>query len=352
MFDAGAMGSGATRGAAAAAVLEIAPDLLGDEFGDEPGDALSRDEHEGSDGRFAATSATSATSATDRRRDPGQGLRGLDALRPASALAAPARRRNASAPHGAADAGSAPPGSASPDRARTVEELQGRIRGMQRRRLDSRALPTDEALGELLPGGALSAGSGYAISGSTSLALALLRAPSRAGAWCAIVGLPDLGLEAAAGLGLDLERVVLVPHPGEHWMAVVSALVDVVSIVLVRPPLREGRARVGETAATRLASRLRQREAVLLAMDDWPRAEARLAVTDASWSGVGAGFGHLSGRQVTVTSAAQAWAGRERSRRLWLPAADGGITPVTAAAVSTSATDSRDADQPRLRSVG
>ncbi|NYG99939.1 hypothetical protein FJ656_06400 [Schumannella luteola] len=345
------MRSGATRGAAAAAVLEIAPDLLGDEFGDD----MLDDAGEDPSGPSPLPGAAAATG--DRRAHGHAALRGLDALRPASALSAPVHRKGVLGPPGSPSLLGSPdssgqPGSAdSPDRARTVQELQGRIRGMQRRRLDSRALPADDALGELLPGGALTAGSGYAISGSTSLALALLRAPSRAGAWCAIVGLPDLGLEAAAGLGLDLDRVVLVPHPGEHWMAVVSALVDVVSVVLVRPPLREGRARVGETAATRLASRLRQREAVLLAMDDWPRAEARLAVTDTSWSGVGAGFGHLSGRQVTVTSAAPAWAGRERSRRLWLPAADGGITPVTATAVA-AASGAHDAAQPRLRSVG
>jgi len=111
-----------------------------------------------------------------------------------------------------------------------VRELQARIRGMQRTTLDTRALPTHPALGELLPGGALAAGGVYAVDNSTTLALGLLQGPSAAGSWCAIVGVPDLGVEAAAGLGLDLERLVLVPHPGEQWLAVVSALIDVVSV--------------------------------------------------------------------------------------------------------------------------
>jgi len=211
-----------------------------------------------------------------------------------------------------------------------VRELQARIRGMQRNRIDTRALPTHPALAELLPGGALSAGGTYAVVGSTILALALLQSASAAGAWCAVVGMPDLGLEAAAGLGLDLDRLVLVPHPGDQWPAVVAALIDVVSIVLVTPPApAQGVPPVGEAMAGRLSSRLRQREAVLVSLGDWPRADARLVVTESAWTGIGAGFGRLVGRQATVGSVASAWSGRTRSRRLWLPAPGGAtIEPI------------------------
>lgn len=211
-----------------------------------------------------------------------------------------------------------------------IRDLQARIRGMQRNRLDTRAIPTHAALAELLPGGALAAGGQYQVAGSTTLALALLQGPSAAGAWCAVVGLPDLGIEAAAGLGIDLERLVLVPHPGPQWMPVVSALVDVVSVVLVRPPARNGRGRggVSEAAAGRLAARLRQREAVLVSIGDWPRADASLTVSESAWAGLGSGFGHLTARQVTVSSASEAWAGRVKSRRLWLPDATQKVTAV------------------------
>jgi hypothetical protein len=224
------------------------------------------------------------------------------------------------------------------DRADVVRELRERIGGMQRRTLDSRALATSSALAELLPGGALAAGGAYAVEGSTTLALGMLLEASRAGAWCAVVGMPDLGLEAAAELGLDLDRVALVPHPGDQWLPVVSALVDVVSIVLVRPPLRDGRARIGDAAAGRLAARLRQREAALVAIDDWPGADARLRVVERGWSGIGTGFGRLAARQATVASTSAAWSGRSRSRRIWLPAPDGGglaaVSPWGAAAAS------------------
>jgi len=222
-----------------------------------------------------------------------------------------------------------------------VRELQARIRGMQRTTLDTRALPTHPALGELLPGGALAAGGVYAVDNSTTLALGLLQGPSAAGSWCAIVGVPDLGVEAAAGLGLDLERLVLVPHPGEQWLSVVSALIDVVSVVLVKPPTAaQGRLRLSDAAASRLASRLRQREAVLVSLGEatagngaatsWPRTDARLTVTASTWAGIGAGFGHLTARQVTVSSASRAWAGRAKSRRLWLPGSDQRLEAVVA----------------------
>src|SRR4051812_36132028 len=172
-----------------------------------------------------------------------------------------------------------------------VGELQGRIRRRQRNRLDTRELPTAPALADLLPGGALAAGSAYSVVDSTTLALSLLQGPSAAGAWCAVVGMPDLGVEAAAGLGIDLERLVLVPYPGEHWLTVASALIDVVSVLLLRPQLREGRVRITDGSASKLASRLRQREAVLVSMGDWPGAEARLTVSDSSWTGLGSGFG-------------------------------------------------------------
>jgi hypothetical protein len=209
-----------------------------------------------------------------------------------------------------------------------VRELQARIRRMQRNKLDTRQLPTNPALVDLLPGGALAAGNAYSVSDSTTLALSLLQAPSTAGAWCAVVGMPDLGVEAAAGLGIDLERLVLVPHPGEQWLSVVSALVDVVSVMLVRPPMRDGRVRITDGSASKLASRLRQREAVLVSLGEWPGASARLALTSSSWAGLGSGFGHLTGRQVTVSSTAAAWQGRAKSRRLWLPGPDQTVTAV------------------------
>ena len=62
----------------------------------------------------------------------------------------------------------------------------------------------------------------------------------------------------------------------------------------------------------------------------WPRTDARLTVTESNWAGIGAGFGHLTARQVTVSSASRSWAGRAKSRRLWLPGPDQRIEAVVA----------------------
>jgi hypothetical protein len=49
------------------------------------------------------------------------------------------------------------------------------------------------------------------------LALALLAGASADRAWCGIAGVPVAGILAAAELGLDLERTLLVPDLGDAW---------------------------------------------------------------------------------------------------------------------------------------
>ena len=116
----------------------------------------------------------------------------------------------------------------------------------------------------------LHAGATYAVD-SASLALALAAGASQAGEWVGFAGCADFGAEAAAELGIELSRTVLVPDPGEHWLEVTAALVDVLRVVVLRPP-----ASVDERTAGILDSRLRTRSAVLVVHGHWPRVEARL----------------------------------------------------------------------------
>src|SRR4051794_37367538 len=99
------------------------------------------------------------------------------------------------------------------------------------------ALETHPALSGLVE---LRAGGSYAVD-SASIALALLAGPSRAGSWCAAVGVADFGAEAAYSLGVDLDRTVLVPDPGDQWLEGSGALGDVATVALGRPPGRGGR---------------------------------------------------------------------------------------------------------------
>lgn len=203
----------------------------------------------------------------------------------------------------------------------TIESLRVRMRGMQDgvRRLPVATPPELAGLVQLRTGGS------YRVD-SAALALLLLAAPSRAGAWAAIVGVDDLGIEAAEEMGVDLARTVLVPDPGEHWLEVTAALVDVLPVVLLRPP-----GGVTARTASRLGARLRKRTSTLLVHGDWPGCEASLAVTGSRWSGAGQGYGRLRSRQVVV--ACRRGSAPVRHAELWLPMIDGVPGPSAAAVV-------------------
>src|SRR5690348_17710992 len=112
-----------------------------------------------------------------------------------------------------------------------VEQLRERVAAIERRP-SGEPVATLSALAGVVP---LHAGATYAVD-SASLALALAAGASRAGEWVGFAGWPDLGVEAAAAMGVELSRTVVVPEPGEHWLEVVAALVDVLRVVVLRPP--------------------------------------------------------------------------------------------------------------------
>ena len=143
-------------------------------------------------------------------------------------------------------------------------------------------LPVLPALRELLPGG-LQRGSVVTTGDWGLLSLALAAGAVADGAWCAIVGVPAVGVRAAAQAGLDPGRVLLVAEPGPGWVQVVASLLDGFDIVLLRPPEQPPAQlrRKLEAAARRYGS-------VLVIAGDWPGAQSRLLVADAKWTGIGA----------------------------------------------------------------
>ena len=183
------------------------------------------------------------------------------------------------------------------ERAGDILRLRREIGRMQRRRSDEKTLPAPEALQSVLPQGGLLVGTVYSVSPSPSLIFALMSAVSQRGSWCAAIGMPTLGLEAAAAFGIDLSRLILVPEPGERWLAVVSALAEVVPLIAVHPGTR-----MSEADASRLAARLRDRGCTLLTTSTWPQGEGLISLHDPHWEGIGEGWGLLSDRTVTVTA--------------------------------------------------
>lgn len=202
-----------------------------------------------------------------------------------------------------------------PSPARTRDDLQARITQMQSTKLEERGLPVLPSLRALLPNG-LRPGVSYSVTGSTALALAMLAGPSAQGAWCGALGMPELGTEAAAMLGIELSRLVLVPLPGAQWLTVAAAMTDVLSVVIARAP-----GQIGDAEASRLSARLRQRGSTLIVLGAWPHAEASLAVTHSSWSGLENGHGYLAGRELLVEVTGRGGPAGSRARRVRLPQA-------------------------------
>jgi hypothetical protein len=209
-------------------------------------------------------------------------------------------------------------------------ELLARLRAqvaVKEARIRVAPFPVHPELAALLPDGGLKPGCAYSLAGAGALLTTLLAPPSLVGHWCGVVGMPDFGAEAAAHAGVCLDRLALVPDPAEQWLAITAALVEALPVVAVRPT-----GRVGEGEASKLMSRVRDREAVLLVDGAWPRSEAHLVVSNAHWSGVGLGYGHLTTREVTVTVRSRR-SPQPRTARLVLPTIDGGL----AAAVGVAA---------------
>ena len=154
-----------------------------------------------------------------------------------------------------------------------------------------------------------------------SLAQALSAGASAEGSWCGVVGMPDFGVLAAAAMGCDIDRLLLVDEPGERWDEVVATLVEAVNVVVVRPP---GRPPPG--VVRRLTALVRKAGSCLLVAGAWDGAMVRVRVASSLWTGVGQGHGHLRGRRVQVVAEGRGSGGRPRSAWLWLPGPDGSVS--------------------------
>jgi hypothetical protein len=181
----------------------------------------------------------------------------------------------------------------------------------------SRMLPVHPDIAGLFPSGGLRRGSTVAVLGSTSLLFALLARATETGSWAAVVGLSDLGLKAAGELGVAVERLALVRHPGTNLAAVVAALLDGMDMVAVDP------ARLTDSQIRRLSARARHRGAVLLPVGAWPGADLELTLESATWTGLGDGHGHLTTREVRISARGRGAAARPLEAWAHLPFVDG-----------------------------
>jgi hypothetical protein len=189
-------------------------------------------------------------------------------------------------------------------------------------------LPVLPALRELLPAGGLPRGSVVAAGRWSLLCLALVAGASAAGAWCAVAGLPQLGVVAAADAGLDLNRMLLIAEPGASWPQVVASLLDGCEVVLLRPPDRPS-----AQVRRRLEATVRRFGGVLVVAGEWDGAQTRLLIGRQEWAGIGRGHGRLRARRVQVVADGRGAAARPRAQWLWLPGPDGSVAVADGAGV-------------------
>lgn len=183
-------------------------------------------------------------------------------------------------------------------------------------------LPVCAALASLLGEGSLRGGTVVACEGpaAVSLAFAVMSAASICGSWTAVLGLPEIGLSAAAEAGVVLERVVCVA-PGDDvpWPEVLAAAVDGFDVLVVGPTL----ARLSPTVVRRVLARAAARRTAVVAFDAPVfGADLVLRVADAEWHGLDRGHGMASRRDAMVTVSGRRMP-RERHAALLLPSPAG-----------------------------
>ena len=176
-------------------------------------------------------------------------------------------------------------------------------------------------------------------SAAMSCALAVLVAPTQAGSWAGVVGLPSCGVQAAADLGVSLERTVFVADPTSgsrassqqaDAAAVLSALVDGVDVLLLAHHVVNS---LSPSLLRRLQTRVQSRGGILVVVNETNSstsslsADIRLTATTEQWQGVGSGHGHLQRRRVLLQLD-----GRRRARTsahsVWLPDHRGQLSSV------------------------
>ena len=202
-----------------------------------------------------------------------------------------------------------------------------------------RTLPVHEAFHPLLA--ALGRGRSVGCEGvtATSLALALAAEATATGAWLAVVDVPWLGVEAAAELGVPLERLVRVdPGRGSQsgaWAELMAAVLDGFELVVTRVP-----ARVDAGTVRRVQARVQARGAVVLLVGTtraWST-DVTLRATRSTWEGVADGHGHLRARRVAIEAAGRRIP-RPRQAELWLPGPGGCVALAPPVVTDLAVTD-------------
>ncbi|UFS95522.1 hypothetical protein [Nocardia huaxiensis] len=228
-------------------------------------------------------------------------------------------------------------GSAAEEKQRKLTELRRRMAAVPARggeaaarvpaaeEFHREALPVPPALAGLLPDGGLAKGSVVAYNGAHSLLSGLLAAVTGAGGYAAVVGLPRLGLLAAAEMGARLDRLAVVSDPGSDPLEIASVLLeglDLVVLGLNGLSVPQSRTRV-------LAARARSKNSTLLVTGgNWSGPALHIDTRVTGYSGLGRGCGRL--RTVRLDVRVRGRSAQPRLGHLALSPQDGKVEWVTA----------------------
>ena len=172
---------------------------------------------------------------------------------------------------------------------------------------EAESIPVAEHLCALFDGRGLVRGRIVWCAGDAAMSLGLqvVARATQEGSWLAVIGLDDLGLQAAFEHGVALDRTVVVgpTRTPREWTSAVGAAVEGFAVVLLGVPR-------GVTAgdAQRLATRIQARRAVAVCVDCSrtskvasvfsPDVVVHTATTE--WHGIEHGAGHVRCRDLEV----------------------------------------------------
>ncbi|WP_067698259.1 hypothetical protein [Nocardia jejuensis] len=172
-------------------------------------------------------------------------------------------------------------------------------------------LPVPPALENLLPEGGVVKGSVVAYAGASSLLSGLLAAVTGAGGYAAVLGLPGLGLLAAAEMGARLDRLAVVTDPGSDPLEVASVLLDGLDLVV----LGLNGASVPLSRTRVLSARARSKSSTLIVTGgSWAGPVLRIDTEVAGYGGLGRGCGRL--RTVGLNVSVRGRSAQPRTGRL------------------------------------
>jgi len=169
-------------------------------------------------------------------------------------------------------------------------------------------LPVPLELRAMFPEGGLVRGRTVLCSGDAAVAMALrvVSSATQAGSWLGIVGVHNVGVQAASEHGVALQRVVFVQPASSsrtEWVSTVAAAADGFDVLMLEVPRG-----ITEADARRVQTRIQARRNALVlvgamhqsAVQSVFQPDVIMNTATTQWHGIERGAGYVQGRDVQV----------------------------------------------------